>query len=170
MSAKKNISDISVLAIASGGGHWVQLQRMRTAWEGCQTTYITTLEGYRADIEKDCQKRNLEMPNFFTVVDANLDQKFRLLRQFLQILLILIKIKPDVVISTGAAPGFFALKLAKMMGKKTIWVDSIANAEEMSLAGRKAGSSADIWLTQWPELEGCMDKKKNLPEYKGSVV
>jgi UDP-N-acetylglucosamine:LPS N-acetylglucosamine transferase len=167
---QKSPSEVSVLAIASGGGHWVQLQRLRKAWEGCQTTYVTTLEGYRTDIEKDCKERGLEFPEFYTVTDANKDKKLLLLKQLFQIIWILLKTKPDVVVSTGAAPGFFALKIAKLMGKKTIWVDSIANAEELSLAGRKAGSCADIWLTQWPELEGCMNAEKKLPKYKGAVV
>jgi hypothetical protein len=39
-----------ILAIASGGGHWVQLLRLRSAFEGCDVVYATAKEGYRADV------------------------------------------------------------------------------------------------------------------------
>ena len=78
---------------------------------------------------------------------------------------VLRKEKPDLVISTGAAPGGLALYLAKRSGIKTVWIDSIANAEELSLSGQKAGAFADLWLTQWPELA-----REDGPHYKGSVL
>jgi hypothetical protein len=68
------------------------------------------------------------------------------------IMLLLWRERPDVVLSTGAAPGYFAIRLGGWMGARTVWVDSVANAEELSLSGRKAGACADLWLTQWPHL------------------
>ena len=35
-----------------------------------------------------------------------------------------------MVISTGAAPGYFAMRFAKWLGRRTIWIDSIANVEQ----------------------------------------
>jgi hypothetical protein len=60
--------------------------------------------------------------------------------------------RPDVVLSTGAAPGFFALLFGRLLGARTIWLDSIANIEELSMSGRMARRHADLWLTQWPHL------------------
>jgi UDP-N-acetylglucosamine:LPS N-acetylglucosamine transferase len=65
---------------------------------------------------------------------------------------ILLRERPDVIISTGAAPGYFALRLGKWFGARTIWVDSIANVEKLSLSGQRVGKYADLWLTQWPHL------------------
>ena len=73
--------------------------------------------------------------------------------------------RPDVVISSGAAPGLIAIMLGKMVGAKTIWIDSIANAEELSLSGKKAGAFADLWLTQWPNLV-----QPTGPQYQGRVL
>jgi hypothetical protein len=39
-----------------------------------------------------------------------------------------------------------------MLGARTVWLDSIANVEILSRAGRLAGPIADLWLTQWPHL------------------
>ena len=149
-----------ILAIASGGGHWVQLRRMRAAWGGCGVVWVTTHPGYRAEIEADAGDAR-----FYAVIDANRWQKARLIRQFWQILRIVLRERPQVVVTTGAAPGYFAIRLGRMFGARTIWIDSIANAEELSLSGRKAGPYADLWLTQWPHLE-----REGGPQYWGAVL
>jgi len=156
---------IKVIAISSAGGHWVQLQRLRPAWDGCQVTYVTTNKGYKPRVMAEAEKRQQMPPDFYVVPDANRWQKFRLIWQMLKIAAIFVKVRPDAVISTGAAPGYFALRIGKLIGARTIWVDSIANAEEMSLSGQKAGAHADIWLTQWQHLA-----KTYGPRYEGSVI
>ena len=163
-------SNIRILAIASGGGHWIQLRRMRPAWDGCHVIYVTTNQGYSEEVFRDALDRKQTMPMFYTIRDANRWQKFRLLMQLLQIFIILAKEHPDVVISTGAAPGFFAIRIGKMLGARTIWVDSIANGETLSLAGKKVGLHADLWLTQWKELAGSELPDVGLPAFKGSVI
>ena len=64
----------------------------------------------------------------------------------------LLRERPHVVISTGAAPGYLALRAGKLLGARTIWIDSVANVEELSLSGRMSSSVADLCLTQWPHL------------------
>lgn len=154
-----NGSPPKVLAIASSGGHWVQLRRMRSAWTGCETVWITTHPGHRTEAADDGRAR------FYSVVDANRWQKARLLRQLGQITRIILRERPDIVITTGAAPGYFAVRLGRLLGARTAWIDSIANAEELSLSGRKAGRYADLWLTQWPHLA-----REGGPEHKGAVL
>lgn len=154
-----------VMAVASGGGHWVQLCRLVPAWDGCTVTYVTTEPGFKAGVEAVAAARGQSRPEYHVVLEANRWQKLRLVRSLLQMGLILLRTRPDVVVTTGAAPGYFALRLAALMGRRTIWIDSIANAEELSLAGQKAGRHSDLWLTQWENLA-----KQNGPEYKGSVL
>jgi len=161
---------IRVLAIASSGGHWVQLQRIRPAWEGCDVAYVTTDKGARDFIIQDARDRSLVELRCYTVCSANRWQKVRLVRQLLRITMILFQERPDVIISTGAAPGFFALRIGKLLGARTIWIDSIANAETLSLSGKKAGSCADLWLTQWEHLKGSEDPERGLPVFKGAVL
>ena len=72
---------------------------------------------------------------------------------------------PSVVISTGAAPGLFAIIFGKFRGAKTVWIDSVANCEQMSMSGKIAGKLADLCLTQWQHLE-----TGNGPHYLGSVL
>jgi UDP-N-acetylglucosamine:LPS N-acetylglucosamine transferase len=145
-----------VLAISSGGGHWIQLLRLRPALEGCDVTYATVREGYREDIGD---------ADFHLIRDGNRWRKTALLRSAFGILLLLIRLRPDIVITTGAAPGYFGVRIGKWLGARVIWVDSVANADELSMSGEKAGSFVDLWLTQWRHLA-----RNDGPEFMGSVL
>lgn len=146
-----------VLAIASGGGHWVQLLRLAPAFENCSVIFATTKANYECDVEPGS--------DFRVVPDCNRWEKWKLVKAAFVIFKLIITESPDVVISTGAAPGFFAIRIAKFMGKKTIWVDSIANAEEMSMSGQKAKKHSDLWLTQWEHLSSAKG-----PAFCGNVL
>lgn len=154
-----------VLAVASGGGHWVQLCRLVPAWDGCAITYVTTDPGLRTGIEATTKARGQPRPGFHVVLEANRWEKLRLVRSLLQMVMILLRTRPDVVITTGAAPGYFALRLGRLMGARTIWIDSIANADELSLSGKMAGKYCDLWLTQWEHLATSQG-----PDFRGSVI
>ncbi len=146
-----------VLAVASGGGHWVQMQRVAASFAGHRITWVTTLPGYREQVPTD--------DGFRVVHDANLQRKLGLVLLALQTFWTILVTRPDVVISTGAAPGYFALRFGKWFGAKTIWVDSIANVERLSVSGAKVRRFADLWLTQWPHLAD-----DDGPEFAGAVL
>ena len=154
-----------LIAVASAGGHWVQLMRLRPAWKGLRVTYVTTDPDFRQTICQYARDNNEPTPSLYTVVEANRWQKFRLLRQLLGLTYILLRERPDVVLSTGAAPGYFALRIGRLLGARTVWVDSMANAEELSMSGRRIGRHADLWLTQWEHLA-----QPEGPHYLGSVL
>jgi UDP-N-acetylglucosamine:LPS N-acetylglucosamine transferase len=102
---------------------------------------------------------------FYTVRDVTRWDTWRCVQTLAKLAWILRRERPDVVISTGALPGYLCLRLAKWFGARTIWLDSIANVEELSMSGQRIGRHADLWLTQWPHLA-----KANGPMYRGSVL
>lgn len=154
-----------VLAISSTGGHWVQLLRLAPAWDGCEVHYATSTGDFRQRVADIAAERGQQVPGYHVFTDANRWQKARLVRQMLEVGAILLKVRPDVIVTTGASAGYFAIRLGKLLGARTCWLDSIANAEVLSLSGEKAGPHADLWLTQWPDLA-----KPGGPEYQGAVL
>jgi UDP-N-acetylglucosamine:LPS N-acetylglucosamine transferase len=150
------LQEQKVLLVASHGGHWVQLRRISPAFDGLDVHYVSTNSGVQAEVAS---------APLSVVPDANLNDKLALIGLAFRMFLLVLRHRPDIVISTGAAPGFFALLFGKLLGAKTIWVDSIANAEQLSVSGQKVKPFADLWLTQWPHLEG-----KDGPYYRGAVI
>ena len=158
-----------LLAVASSGGHWVQLMRLRPAWRDCDVAYLTTEASYGRQLEDEAAHDGIPPPRFYTAQSANRWQKLRLLRQLSTIFRIILKERPDVVVTTGAAPGYFAIRIAKLIGARTIWIDSIANGEGVSLAGKLAARHSDVWLTQWESLAG-RETADRRPDYWGAVL
>lgn len=153
------------MVVASAGGHWVQMMRMRKAWGDLAAIYVSTDPELAGIVIQMCRDEGNPAPKFVTVIDANLCEKLRLAQQLCQILLAVLRYRPDVIITTGAAPGYFALRFGKLIGSRTIWIDSMANAEELSKSGKEAQKYADLWLTQWEHLASPEG-----PHFMGAVL
>jgi UDP-N-acetylglucosamine:LPS N-acetylglucosamine transferase len=145
-----------VLAVSSSGGHWEQLMLLRDSFEGCDVQYAATLEGLG---------ERSGVGSTFILPDFNATKPWKTLTSLLAVAKVVRKVRPNVVVSTGAAPGLVALSVGKLLGARTIWIDSVANVERLSLSGRMAGHIADLWVTQWRHLA-----RPRGPVYHGAVL
>lgn len=152
----KKIDRPKILAIASGGGHWIQLLRLRPAFFGADVTF--------ASVEQQAT-RDVAGHRFFRFPDANRERKLALIFQILRIAWIVARVRPHVIVSTGASCGYVAVRLGRMLGARTMFIDSIANAEKLSLSAQLAQRHANLTLTQWPHLE-----TPDGAHYHGSVI
>jgi UDP-N-acetylglucosamine:LPS N-acetylglucosamine transferase len=144
-----------VLAVASGGGHWVQLLRLRPVFDGLPVVWVSTHSDFGNDVDGPLH----------VVQDANLWNKWALAKMFVQVAWLMLRVRPAVVVTTGAAPGFAAVVFGRLLGARTVWVDSIANSETLSTSGARAGRWAHVWLTQWEHLA-----RPQGPHYWGAVL
>ena len=95
-----------ILTVSSGGGHWIELLRLSPAFCQHKIAYVTVDPAYRYHVGS---------ATFYTVRDVTRWNKLLWLLTAIKLLWILIKEKPDVVISTGALPGYFAIRLARTL-------------------------------------------------------
>ncbi|MBO4718390.1 MAG: oligosaccharide biosynthesis protein Alg14 [Prevotella sp.] len=133
-----------VMAVASIGGHWIQLLRIaRPMEEKYEMVYVSN--------HPKCATM-VEGQKFYQTADFNRSNAWKLIPSFFKAVRLLWREKPDAIITTGAAPGLVFLLVGKLFGKKTIWIDSIANAEQLSASGRIASRFASRTYTQWEDL------------------
>ncbi len=145
-----------LLAIASGGGHWVQLLRLRPAFDGCTIAYASVHPDSAAEVPSH---------RFFSFRDASRKNPMSFPIAALQIARAILIVRPHVIVTTGSAPALIAILLGRLIGARTLWVDSIANSERMSASGLRARRLAHMCITQWPELATTPR-----PEYWGAVL
>jgi len=119
------------------------LLRLRPALAGCAVSYVTVDRAARADVPDH---------SFYHVLDANRDTKIKLLFMAVKLLMIMLIVRPHVVISTGAAHGYFACRFGKWIGARSLFIDSVANAEDMSLSAKMVTSHATQVFSQWPHV------------------
>ncbi|CAO4152843.1 glucuronosyltransferase [Methylorubrum aminovorans] len=144
-----------VLAVASMGGHWEQLQIVAESFKDQNAVFVTT----RQDLLQQANRQG------FVVKDCNRNRLGDTLSCIWQCIRIIAKVRPSVVISTGAAPGLICLALGRLTGARTIWIDSFANVEQLSMSGKMAGYFAHEWLTQWEHLASPKG-----PFYRGELL
>jgi len=144
-----------ILAIASPGGHWVQLCRLIPAFSESDVVYACTYNKASELSDDD---------NYYVIGDISRDSMQRIFSVISGIIKILKKEKPTIIITTGALPGLITILLGRFYGIKTIWLDSIANSEKVSMSGKIASYLAHNCFTQW---EGLADERI---KYVGRVI
>src|SRR5262245_16256 len=98
-----------VVAVASGGGHWVELQRLMKAFHGHDVRFVTVNPASREEVR--------ESP-VHVVMDATRRNPCRIVVLATQMLWLMLRIRPAVVISTGSAPGYFGIVFGRILGAR----------------------------------------------------
>lgn len=135
---------MKTIAIASAGGHWIQLLRLMPALtEDTELIFVSTKASFAETVKGH---------RFYSVPDASRWNKLKLVYMAFKVGNVVLRHRPQLVITTGAAPGIMAIVAGRMAGARTVWIDSIANVERLSLSGRLASLFAHQVYTQWPHL------------------
>src|SRR4051794_37056332 len=132
-----------LLALASGGGHWIELLRLRPAFSAFDVVYVSTIANYAETVSPH---------RYYTVPDASRLSPRAFLPGSVRAISIIFRERPHAIVTTGSAPMLPFLVLGRLMGARTLWIESIASSEHMSLSGRIAKHLAHACISQWPEV------------------
>lgn len=137
---------MKICLVSSLGGHLQQLRALRPVLEeGHDYFFITFRSQEIAKGEKTYFVENPDLRNPRLGIVAAIVNFFQVLR-------ILLRERPRVVISTGASVAIPVCYLAKLFGAKIIFIESMSRVSEPSLTGRIIYPIADLFLVQWESL------------------
>lgn len=140
--------------VASSGGHWEELMCIKSIADEHDTVFVT---------EEGGQARDSSLENIYLLPQTNRRQTYFLWR-FLKLMAsarkIMLREKPDFVVTTGALIAFPFCLYAKWMGAKVIYIESFARVDDRSLTGRLVYPMADLFLVQWESLLELYPKAK----------
>ncbi|AFV24615.1 capsular polysaccharide biosynthesis protein [Methanolobus psychrophilus R15] len=80
---------------------------------------------------------------------------------------ILLKEKPNIIISTGSEIAIPVFYMGKLLGIRTMFIESLCRVKEPSLSGRIVYPVSDVFLVQWEQLLSKFGKKA---QYWGNVL
>lgn len=150
---------MKICLVCSHGGHFDEMMMLSEAFENYNYFLVTQA----SDATKGL--KNVYRVKF----DGwNLIGKILLTKVFIRALYVLLKERPDVIISTGA--GEIAVPfcyIGKVMGTKIIFIDTLARITSPSGGGRLIYPIADLFLVQWKSLLPLYGKKAN---YWGKLI
>lgn len=156
MSAPDTHAGRRILAVSSGGENWAQLLLVAQAFDPELVTFAAAVT---ADELSPAGSQLVSIADFRLLAPCGL------VPSALKLVRLLVRERYGLIVTTGAAPGLLAILLGRLCGIRTVWIESIVNARDLSLSGKLAGLFATHWLTQWPHLE-----RPNGPKFEGAVL
>lgn len=136
-----------ILLTATGGGHLEQLKQLDSLRQDNEIEYLI-----------DNNKINRTNRDAFHMPKYRVETKFMkyfdMMRIFAISFFVLVRFRPDVVISTGAGTTFPVCWLQKKIFKrKVIFIESFARRTEGSKTGLSVYKFADHFIIQWESLK-----------------
>lgn len=138
----------------STGGHFEQLKL------AIKELPLSAYDVYWVTYPNKHLKNMFEDVKYYTIHNVTL-KKWTWVVNSLQSLWILLKERPDVIISSGAGVSFPTIYFGKKLFKcKIIFLCSAANVTKPSRVPYRAYPLSDLFLVQWPELLSIFPKAK----------
>lgn len=148
---------MKVLLACSPGGHLQQMLALRPAWGDLERTWLTLegpdvdylLAGERVVRAHGPTNRSLvkAIRNFFVAWRAMRDSD------------------ADVVLSTGAGIAVPCFVVARLRGKRAVYVESLTRTDSLSLSGRLVYPLAHEFFVQWPGAS-----RRSRARYVGNIL
>lgn len=141
-----------ICLIASSGGHLEEINQLNDVINKYNCYYVVT--------NTDAAKQNKKYKYF--IKDFNRKNKFvyflRLIYMFIEQLIIFLREKPDIILTTGAGLVIPTCLYAKMFRKKIIFIESFARMDDLSKTGKFLYKISDLFIVQWESLTKKYDK------------
>jgi len=148
---------MKIALICEHGGHLTEMLLLIDAFKNQDFFFITNKSKRASDLKQRVH-----------TIDAMGNNPILMIRGAFQILRILVRERPDVIISTGAEIAIPAFLIAEIIGvKKKIFIESWCRVYNPSWSGRIVYHFSDLFLVQWPSLLSRYGKKAR---YIGSVI
>lgn len=82
----------------------------------------------------------------------------RTIRTTFETLPVLLRVRPDAVVSVGPAIGVPVCILGKLLGARIIFIETGSHITFSSMTGRILYRWADLYFVQWPQLAQKLDR------------
>ena len=135
---------MKICLTCSGGGHLTEILQLLPIVKNYDFFFFTFDTGHaRMTLKK--------VRSYFTI--DPLRKPFKMLKVIYDSLLIFLKEKPDVIISTGANVTVPMCLIGKLCGSKLIYIECSAQVFRPSLSGRILYRFSDLFFVQWKYLK-----------------
>jgi beta-1,4-N-acetylglucosaminyltransferase len=143
----KNGSTRKLCIVSSCGGHLTEVRLLKPAYEDSEHFYVLN---DKAELSEDMKGRT-----FFI---RHSERDWLLFMNLLEAWRILRNEKPDLILSTGAGPVVPFALVGKLLGIRSIFIETFTRVARPSLTGRIMYRLADRFFYQWKQLERFFPK------------
>lgn len=134
---------MNVLFVCSGGGHLMQLYRLKPWWAEHERHWVTFQQPDAASLLAGEQVTWAFHPTTRNIPN--------LLRNLLLAVRLVPRLKPDVIVSTGAGVAFPFFLLGKLLRRRTVYLEVYDRIDTGTLTGRLCYPLTDLFCLQWED-------------------
>ena len=145
---------MKICFVGSSGGHLAHLYMLKPFWKNKERFWVTFDKEDARYLLKDEKMYSVYYPSNRSI-KALLINTWRALR-------ILPKEKPDLIISSGAAPAIPFFWIGKLMGAKTVYIEVFDRIDAATIAGKLCYPVTDLFIVEWEEMKKVYPKAINL--------
>lgn len=139
-----------VLFISSTGGHLNELLQLKSIMNKYDSYLIT--EKTKSTISLKGEYKDKISYLIYGTKHNMLTYPFKLLANCFKSLYFYFKIKPDVIVTTGAHSAGPMCCIGKIFGSKIIYIETFANIHSKTVTGRIVYKFADLFIVQWESM------------------
>lgn len=138
-----------VLFIASTGGHLSELLQLKSLFEKYNSYLIT--EKTKSTIGLKDKYDNVNYLVYGTK-DHLFTYMFKFIYNCFKSLILYIKIRPKVIVTTGTHTAVPICYIGKLFGSKIIFIETFANSKTKTLSGKLVYPIANTFIVQWESM------------------
>ena len=147
---------MKLLLVCTQGGHVTEMLSLMEAFKAHDIVFLT----YDNPL-------TINQPYKILTIEYIGVSLIKMIKSFLPIFKIFKTEKPQMVISTGSEIAIPTFIIARIMGIKTIYIESWCRVKTRSHTGKVLYYFSDLFLVQWPDLVKVYGKKAR---YEGAVI
>lgn len=145
---------MKVCLVGSSGGHLTHLYMLKPFWQDREHFWVT--------FNKEDARSLLEGEKVYNCYFPTNRSFKNLVKNTVVAWKVLRKEKPDLLISSGAAVAIPFFYLAKIMGKKLIYIEVYDRIDKPTVSGKLVYPIVDMFIVQWEEQKKIYPKAINL--------
>lgn len=135
---------MKIALVGSSGRHLTHLNLLKKFWNKHDRFWVTF---DKADARSILDKERMYSAYYPT--NRNL---INLFRNTILAVRVLIKERPDVIISSGAAVAVPFFYVGKILGIKTVYIEVFDRIDHSTMTGKLVYPVSDVFIVQWPEM------------------
>ena len=145
---------MKICMVGSSGGHLTQLYMLKQVWQEKERFWVT--------FDKEDARGLLQEEKMYTCYYPTNRNIKNLIKNTFVALKVLLKEKPDLIISTGAAVAVPFFYIGKILGSKLIYIEVFDRVDAPTITGKLIYPIADKFIVQWEEMKQVYPKAINL--------
>lgn len=138
-----------VLFISSTGGHLNELLQLKPMFEKYDSYIVTEKTKTNKDLKNEYKNISYLL---YGTKHKPIRYIFVAIFNIIKSLILFIKIRPNVIISTGAHTTVPICLIGKLFKKKIIYIETFANIHTKTLTGKIIYPIADLFVVQWESM------------------